>query len=380
MLSRIERALGAWGHFVYRHAVWVIALLLLLTAGLATQLSHFHMDASTEGYFHQNDPIRIQYDRFRSQFGRDTLILVALRPRAGIFDLDFLARLRSLHDEIESEVPLLVEVTSLINARDTRGLEDGLEVGELFEDWPETQAELDVIRDRALSNPLYPNYLISESRSITTILIETEVYSQAGVYDELEGFGDEESGDEADEPVPMTGEEDLAIALALYEVLDRYRSDELEIHSAGMTVFNSMLNQRMAGHLPMLFHPSPKRALNIGLGCGITFGALSVYPLDECEGIEIEPATLEIAGLMQNFNHQVLDNPGLSADADADSWNRLTMLRLLSLLHWELLPDNLPLEDLASQSATLLRMLPPPPRHAPGGPLRGATCAAIGEP
>lgn len=71
----------------------------------------------------------------------------------------------------------------------------------------------------------------------------------------------------------------------------------------------SMSLQRLQGHLPMLFHPEPKRVLNIGLGAGITFGALGCYPLDKLEVVEIEPAVLRVAQHFKHLNHNILSHP-----------------------------------------------------------------------
>ena len=85
MRDRIELALGRWGRFVYRRAGWVIALVLLATGALASQLQHFYLDASTEGFFHADDPVRVRYDAFRDAYGRESLIIIALVPRGGVF-------------------------------------------------------------------------------------------------------------------------------------------------------------------------------------------------------------------------------------------------------------------------------------------------------
>lgn len=72
-----------------------------------------------------------------------------------------------------------------------------------------------------------------------------------------------------------------------------------------------MMQQRMIGHLPMLFHPHAKKAVNIGLGAGVSFGALGCYPLDHLEVVEIEPAVQEAARVWENLNHNILDNPNV---------------------------------------------------------------------
>ena len=76
---------------------------------------------------------------------------------------------------------------------------------------------------------------------------------------------------------------------------------EADTQNRGMAV------QRLIGHLPMLFHPNPKRAVNIGLGAGVTFGSLACYPLDHTEVVEIEPNVQDVARVWGEFNHEVLD-------------------------------------------------------------------------
>ena len=106
-----------------------------LTGVLVSRLGEFRVDNSDEAFLHADDPERIRYDRFKEQFDREDRILVLLHPRE-VFDLDFLEWLRGLQRDIENEVPYVEEVTSLINARDTRGEGDALIVGELMENWP----------------------------------------------------------------------------------------------------------------------------------------------------------------------------------------------------------------------------------------------------
>lgn len=51
--------------------------------------------------------------------------------------------------------------------------------------------------------------------------------------------------------------------------------------------------QLLLGHVPMLMHPDPKRAIVIGMGTGITLGSVAAHPgLDSLVLAEIEPAVL----------------------------------------------------------------------------------------
>ncbi len=73
----------------------------------------------------------------------------------------------------------------------------------------------------------------------------------------------------------------------------------------------SMMLQRMMGHLPMLFHPNPQRVVNIGLGAGVTFGAVSCYPVAHMEVVEFEPSVVNVARIWGEYNHHVLDHPNV---------------------------------------------------------------------
>ena len=66
--------------------------------------------------------------------------------------------------------------------------------------------------------------------------------------------------------------------------------------------------QRLQGHLPMLLAPRHGKAINIGLGCGITLGSLKVHPLKELQCVELEKDIQRTAKYFAEQNHHVLDN------------------------------------------------------------------------
>ena len=71
-------------------------------------------------------------------------------------------------------------------------------------------------------------------------------------------------------------------------------------------------NMFALSHLPMLLHKNPKRALVVGLGSGMSLGAISVHPgVEELLLVELEPRVLGVARTFETYNHKVLDNPKL---------------------------------------------------------------------
>ena len=73
-----------------------------------------------------------------------------------------------------------------------------------------------------------------------------------------------------------------------------------------------MVLQRMMGHIPMLLHPAPRRILNIGLGAGVTSGALACYPGVRLEVADIEPVVTNVAAIWGPLNHDLMHRESLS--------------------------------------------------------------------
>ena len=67
------------------------------------------------------------------------------------------------------------------------------------------------------------------------------------------------------------------------------------------------------GHIPMLLHKGePEEALLVGLGSGITLGAMEQYPLKAVDVVELEPAVIDAARFFRESNNDALDDPRVS--------------------------------------------------------------------
>ena len=71
--------------------------------------------------------------------------------------------------------------------------------------------------------------------------------------------------------------------------------------------------QLILGHLPLLLHPNPEDVLVIGLGSGITLGAVEQHPeVKTIDAVEIEPAVVEAARYFNKYNNRALEDPRLN--------------------------------------------------------------------
>jgi predicted RND superfamily exporter protein len=251
--KKIELWFEAFGHLVYQYRWVSLILMLVLVGGMSTQLPKLTFDISTEGFYHKKDPALLTYNEFRRQFGRDDLIIVAIEP-TDVFDQNFLTKLKSFHKDLEKEVPYIDDITSMVNARNTRGEGDRLIVEDLLEKWPEDEAALTAMRQRVMSNPLYLNRLISEDGRFTSVVIKMNRYTSLGIkVDALQGFDEAEPtasvGGQADasieEPTFLTYEEKSAAVEAVQKVLSRYQAPDFKLFLAGSPVVEHVTIQLM---------------------------------------------------------------------------------------------------------------------------------------
>lgn len=75
------------------------------------------------------------------------------------------------------------------------------------------------------------------------------------------------------------------------------------------TVRMDMRLQRSMGHIPLLLHPNPKKAINIGLGAGVTFGSVMQHPLEEGRCAELSESIMGATRQFGEANHHVMENP-----------------------------------------------------------------------
>ena len=78
-----------------------------------------------------------------------------------------------------------------------------------------------------------------------------------------------------------------------------------------------MATQLLLGHVPMLLRPESERALVIGLGSGVTCGAVVCHPtLRHLDAVEILPEVVAAAGLFASRNDHVLEDRRLKLVVD----------------------------------------------------------------
>ena len=235
MHQKLESKFASFGNFIANNPFKVIIFVLLLLIFPLSQVKNIKMDTSTEGFMHPDDPVLVNYEKFKEQFGRDERIGIAIVSN-DIFSIKFLKKLKALHLELEKNLPYLDEVNSLYNARNTRGEKDQLIVEDLLENFPKNEKDLQKIKDLVVNSEFYRNLYINKDANITTIMIETKAFvddSAKSVDEMFDEFNDENKPKKETKRTPLTDEENAQIVRKMKEIVKKYNSPDFKIYYAG---------------------------------------------------------------------------------------------------------------------------------------------------
>ena len=235
-LDRLNRFFASLAGWCFDHRWWTIALAALMLTGAAAIASRAEVDNSFEAYFDSDDPTYHAYLRHRETFGSDEasyILYSAPSTEHGPWDLGVMESIVHLTETLEDEVPFILEVESLANAELMVGGEYGVEIIELWDDFPEDQQALLELRDLYLDKPMIVGGLISEDAQIGGIVIRMDRTSS----DPIEEIRlDPEKGDGRDNLYPQV------TYWKIKEILERPEYDGLVFHHTGDVPLNALIN------------------------------------------------------------------------------------------------------------------------------------------
>lgn len=171
-----------------RRRKWIFwALYLAVTVFAVFGVSRAKFDMTVEGWFRQDDPVKLALDQFKAEFGSTDNVYIVYQPADGdVFSAKSLAAVKGLRDELmakraavkegeASALKRIVNITTLENVPTLRADGDVLVSKPLVGGTlPATAAEIEAIRVAARSNKLFPRLYFSEDYKFGGIIIETD--------------------------------------------------------------------------------------------------------------------------------------------------------------------------------------------------------------
>jgi len=159
--------------FVVSHPRWIIGFVLALTVVFGFGLRRgMELDVSPLSFVTQNSQERRDFAEARKHFGADDFLLVAI-VCDDVFAPDNLARLKSLHQQIE-KVSGVGEVLSLVNvpyARSLPGDDGGVSLETLIPNLLDDRRRLEEARAVATTDRMFVGNLVSADSRTTALTV-----------------------------------------------------------------------------------------------------------------------------------------------------------------------------------------------------------------
>ncbi|MFK7897412.1 MAG: RND family transporter [Myxococcota bacterium] len=177
LIERLNGGFASLAGWCFDHRIIVAAFCALLFAGSLFVASNIEGDASYEAYFDEADTTFQSYEAYREDFGSDEVAYIGFEVPGvehGPWNVEAMGALVSLTEALEDEVPFIYEVTTLANAELTIGVEDGIEISKISDDWPLTQAELLERRELYMKKPVLVGGIINEASDFGAIIIKMD--------------------------------------------------------------------------------------------------------------------------------------------------------------------------------------------------------------
>ncbi len=159
------------------HKYSILLAVLATTLFLGLGAPKVIIDESLAAYFHDTDPVKMAYDRFRDVFGGDEDVYIVYEARDGdIFSTASLEALTRIHTILErTDTAHIREVKSLINVQYLEGRQGSLTARNFVGHTPpEGREEREALRAQALAHPDYPLFYLSQDSRFGGILIRTD--------------------------------------------------------------------------------------------------------------------------------------------------------------------------------------------------------------
>jgi len=240
LVSRLSRTFGSLAGWSFDHRWWVVLFSIAFVTGSLALASNVRIDSSFASFFDPMDATYRSYETFREDFGSDEISYILYEaPEAefGPWNLEIMRKIVDLTETLEDEVPFAYEVLSIANAELMVGIEDGVEIRQLRDVFPESQEGLLQLRSSYLDKPMMVGGILSADARFGAIVIEMDLSST----DPLEDIRlDPEGGDGLGNLYPQ------ATSRSITEILARPEYSDIQFYHSGDVPLNAFYNEIVA--------------------------------------------------------------------------------------------------------------------------------------
>ena len=185
-----------FAEIIVKYRIVVIGIILLATLFFGYQLKDLKVNSDIVSYLKPNDPAVVLFNRVGEEYSGTALAMVGIQSD-DVFEYNTLTTINKLTEEFK-QIDGVASVMSLTDILDIKSVDGGLEVGRLINknNIPTDKAELESIRNYALSKDMYNGSVISPDGKITVIIARLKQESdKIAIADEMTAVAQRDAND-----------------------------------------------------------------------------------------------------------------------------------------------------------------------------------------
>lgn len=212
--------LHSYVRYVVRHRVGVLAVVLLITAALGSQLAYLRLEINRRAQLPQGHPYVIIQNKITEIFGGEAIVVIGVVANQGtIFDANILGKVHRITEALRDSPGAIESSLFGLAAPHVKAVtatkDNGADVRPLMPEPPTSADEVRQIRELVNADPLFRGNLVSSDETATVIVAEfDDSLTDAQIGKNIAAIVDVER--DASVHIALAGAPILRVALAEY--------------------------------------------------------------------------------------------------------------------------------------------------------------------
>jgi predicted RND superfamily exporter protein len=174
----------AFSRLVIRYRWLLLVAMMAATAGFGYEIRNMTSNYEYESWLPEGDEVAERVREVDKEFSA-TMVMFAILDfgQRGVFHPESLLLVQQITGELEGTEGLF-QVISLLNVIDIRKIDDGIQVGDLIQEIPDTDDGMTELKEYVLGQERYVDSIVSRNARFTALIIHID-----SAYDELKVAG-----------------------------------------------------------------------------------------------------------------------------------------------------------------------------------------------
>lgn len=156
-------------NFSYNYPRLILFFLMVLAVSVAPLLPRLQFDISAQSLMVKSDPAWQSYQQLQQEFGSDSVAIIVLSDDE-LYSIDKLRQIKQTHEQLKA-LDFVKGTSSLFDVPNVKEVDGFIESKPFLQDFPQTDDQVELLLDEALSNTLVAGNLVSANRKTMAINI-----------------------------------------------------------------------------------------------------------------------------------------------------------------------------------------------------------------